>query len=186
MLTFGIPGSGTAAVLMGAMIIHGLQPGPLLFQNQPEFVWTLIASMYMGNVMLFILNLPLIGIWVSFIRLPTHIILTTVLAISVTGVYADENALGDVFVMFAFGIVGYFFKKYDFPPAPIILALVLTEQLEGALHRSLVISGGDWSIFLTRPICVTLLAIAVISIVVQTPIFEKWIGRLRKMSIEEL
>ncbi|MEW6671815.1 MAG: tripartite tricarboxylate transporter permease [Thermodesulfobacteriota bacterium] len=186
MLTFGIPGSGTAAILMGAMIIHGLQPGPLLFENNPDVVWALIASMYLGNIMLFILNLPLIGIWVSFMRLPTHIILTGVLAISVTGVYADENSLGDVIVMFGFGILGYILKKTDFPPAPIVLALVLTEQLEGALHRSLVISGGDWSIFFTRPLSLGLLLLALISIILQMPAFERWVGKIRRLAREEV
>ena len=184
MLTFGIPGSGTAAVIMGAMIIHGLRPGPLLFEDHPEIVWALVASMYLGNVMLFVLNLPLIGLWVSFLRLPQHIILSGVLAISVTGVYADQNSLGDVFVMFAFGILGYVLKKTDFPPAPILLALVLTEQLEGALHRSLVMSKGDWTILVTRPLSLALLILAVVSILLQLPIFERWIGRIRNLARE--
>ncbi len=186
MLTFGIPGSGTAAVLMGAMIIHGLQPGPLLFQNSPDVVWALIASMYLGNMMLFILNFPLIGIWVSCMRIPSHIIMTGVLAISVAGVYADANSLGDVTVLFGFGVLGYILKKTDFPPAPIILALVLTEQLEGALHRSLVISGGDWSIFVTRPLSLILLLVALVSIILQLPAFERWVGRVREMARQEV
>ena len=184
MLTFGIPGSGTAAVIMGAMIIHGLRPGPLLFQNHPEIVWALVASMYLGNVMLFILNLPLIGLWVSFLRLPQHIILSGVLAISVTGVYADQNSLGDVFVMFAFGILGYILKKTNFPPAPILLALVLTEQLEGGLHRSLVMSKGDWMILINRPLSLALLILALVSILLQLPIFDRWIGRIRNLAKE--
>src|SRR5690606_15652725 len=117
-LTFGIPGSGTTAVLMGAMMIHGLRPGPLLFETSPDVVWTLIASMYLGNIMLLILNLPLIGIWISALRIPGHVIMTAVLALSVVGVYAEENTLDNVWVMFCFGILGYVLKKLDFPPAP--------------------------------------------------------------------
>ncbi len=183
MLTFGIPGSGTAAVIMGAMIIHGLRPGPLLFQHHPQVVWALVASMYLGNIMLFVLNLPLIGIWVSFLRLPQHVILSGVLAISVAGVYADQNSLGDVFIMFAFGILGYILKKTDFPAPPILLALVLTTELESSCRQSLIMSAGDWSIFFTRPLSLALLILAVFSVVLQLPVFGKWFGRLRRMIV---
>ncbi len=180
MLALGIPGSTTAAILMGAMFLHGVQPGPLLFQSNPDLVWALIASMYMGNLALLILNLPLISIWISVMRVPSHIILTSVLAISVVGVYADENSLDNVWVMFAFGILGYFLKKLDLPPAPILLALILTETMETALIRSLTLSQGDWTIFTTRPISVTLLALGALSVLLQLPARSWVVDRFRR------
>lgn len=180
MLALGIPGSTTAAILMGAMILHGVQPGPLLFQTNPELVWSLIASMYMGNLVLLILNLPLIGIWVGVMRIPSHIILTSVLAISVVGVYADENSLDNVWIMFVFGVMGYVLKKLDLPPAPVLLALILTNPMETALIRSLTLSQGDWSIFLARPISMGLLGIALVSVVVQIPAVGRLFGRVRR------
>jgi len=178
MLSFGIPGSGTTAVIMGAMMIHGLRPGPLLFESNPEFVWALVASMYVGNLMLLVLNLPLIWIWISCLRLPGHIVLTAVLALSVTGVFAEDNSLDNVVVMFVFGFLGYVLKKLKFPPAPIVLALILTGPLESALAKSLAMSGNDWSIFLVRPFTTSLLAIAALSIVFQIPIVRKAIMRM--------
>jgi putative tricarboxylic transport membrane protein len=178
MLSFGIPGSGTTAVIMGAMMIHGLRPGPMLFETNPDFVWALVASMYLGNIMLLILNLPLIWIWISCLRIPGHIVLTAVLALSVTGVYAEDNSLDNVIVMFAFGILGYALKKLRFPPAPIVLALILTGPLEGALARSLAMSGNDWTIFVSRPLATTLIVVAFCSIFFQIPVVRGAIGRV--------
>lgn len=178
MLSFGIPGSGTTAVIMGAMMIHGLRPGPLLFEANPDFVWALVASMYLGNIMLLILNLPLIWIWISCLKIPGHIVLTAVLALSVTGVYAEDNSLDNVIVMFGFGILGYVLKKLRFPPAPIILALILTGPLESALAKSLAMSGNDWSIFFVRPFTTSLLVLAAMSIFFQIPVARRAVARL--------
>lgn len=177
MLSLGIPGTGAAAVLMGAFVIHGLQPGPLLFQNSPDVAWGLIASMYLGNVMLLILNWPLIGIWVSAMRIPSHIIMTGVLALCVVGVYSIENSMGNVYVMFFFGILGYFMRKLGFPVAPIILVLVLSAMLETSLHRALLISAGDWSVFVSSPFSTTFIAIAALSIILQVPGVTRLFGR---------
>jgi putative tricarboxylic transport membrane protein len=173
MLSIGIPSTGASAVLMGAMIIHGLQPGPLLFQTRPDVAWGLIASMYLGNVMLLILNWPLIGIWISIMRIPQHIIMIGVLSLSVVGVYAIDNTMANVYIMFAFGILGYFMRKLGFPVAPIILTLLLATMLETSLHRSLLISGGSWAIFVSTPFSATLVGIAALSILLQIP----WISR---------
>jgi putative tricarboxylic transport membrane protein len=173
MLSIGIPSTGASAVLMGAMIIHGLQPGPLLFQMRPEVAWGLIASMYLGNVMLLILNWPLIGIWISIMRIPQHIIMIGVLALSVAGVYAVDNSMANVYIMFAFGVLGYFMRKFGFPVAPIILTLLLATMLETSLHRSLLISGGSWGIFVSTPFSATLVGIAALSILLQIP----WVSR---------
>lgn len=178
MLSIGIPSTGASAVLMGAMIVHGLQPGPMLFASRPDVAWGLISSMYLGNIMLLILNWPLIGIWVSVMRIPQHIIMIGVLALSVAGVYAVENTMANVYIMFAFGILGYFLRKLAFPVAPIILTLLLATMLETSLHRSLLISGGDWSIFVSTPFAATLVGIAAFSIIVQIPIVAHFLGRI--------
>lgn len=163
LLTMGIPGSGTTAVMMGALLIHGLRPGPLLFEKHPEFVWAVIASMYIGNFMLLILNLPLVGIWARMLKIPHKLLIPLILAFSVVGVYTVNNNLGEVWIMFVFGIIGYFMKKFGFPPAPVVLALVLTPLMENALQQSLQMSHRDFSIFFTRPISLTLLIVAMIS-----------------------
>jgi len=160
LLTLGIPGSNVTAVMLGALMILGLQPGPLLFQENPSFVWGLVASMYVGNLMLLILNMPLIGIFVQVLRFSFPVIAVLVLEISLVGVYAFNNNIFDLYLMFVLGIVGYMFKKLDFPLAPMILALVLGRMFEEHCRRSLIISDGDFSIFLTRPISLALLLIA--------------------------
>ncbi len=164
LLTMGIPGSGTTAVMMGALLIHGLRPGPLLFEKHPEFVWAVIASMYIGNFMLLILNLPLVGIWARMLKIPHKLLIPLILAFSVVGVYTVNNNLGEVWIMFVFGIIGYFMKKFGFPPAPVVLALVLTPLMENALQQSLQMSHRDFSIFFTRPISLILLIVAMISL----------------------
>jgi putative tricarboxylic transport membrane protein len=164
LLTLGIPGSGTTAVLMGALLIHGLRPGPLLFQDHPDVVWGLIASMYIGNVLLLILNLPLVGVWVSFLKVPYRILMPLIVTISAVGVFATDNNIFDMWIMFAFGIVGYLMRKLDFPAAPAVLALVLGPMVERSLRQSLTISHGDLSIFFTRPIAATLTVFALLSL----------------------
>ncbi len=178
MLTIGIPGTGAAAVLMGAMIVHGLQPGPLLFQSRPDVAWGLIASMHLGNLMLLILNMPLIGIWISIMRVPTHIIMVAVLALCVAGIYSVENSMGNVYVMFAFGILGYFMRKLGFPVAPVILTLLLSAMLETSLHRALLISAGDWTVFVASPMSASFVAIAVLSILLQIPAISRRLSKL--------
>ncbi len=164
LLTLGIPGSGTTAVLLGALLIHGLRPGPLLFQNNPEFVWGVIASMYIGNVMLLVLNLPLVGIWASMLRVPYRILMPLIITISAVGVFATDNNIFDMWVMFAFGIIGYLMRKLDFPAAPAVLGLVLGPLVERSLRQSLTISHGDLSIFFTRPISAVLTVCALLSL----------------------
>lgn len=178
MLTIGIPGTGAAAVLMGAMIVHGLQPGPLLFQTRPDVAWGLIASMYLGNAMLLVLNMPLISIWITVMRIPSHIIMIGVLALCVAGIYAVDNTMGNVYVMFGFGILGYFMRKLGFPVAPVILTLLLSAMLETSLHRALLLSRGDWGVFVGTPMAASFIAIAVLSIVLQIPFFSRLLGRL--------
>jgi putative tricarboxylic transport membrane protein len=164
LLTLGIPGSGTTAVMLGALMIHGLRPGPLLFEQHPEVVWGLIASMYVGNVLLLVLNLPLVGLWAHVLRVPPSILLPAILGFSVAGVFAVNNNLIEVGVMLVFGAVGYLMRKGGFPAAPVVLALVLTPLMETALQQSLQMSHGSFGIFATRPIAATLVAVGGLSL----------------------
>jgi len=165
LLTLGIPGSNVTAVMMGALLMLGLQPGPLLFKENPEFVWGLIASMYIGNFMLLVLNIPLIGIFVQILRFPFPVIAVLVLEISLVGIFAVNNNIFDLYIMFVFGVVGYFLKKMDFPTAPMILALVLGKKFEEHFRRALIISDGSFWVFVTRPICVVLFLMALLVII---------------------
>jgi len=168
LLTLGIPGSGTTAVMLGALMIHGLRPGPLLFEQHPEFVWGVIASMYVGNVLLLILNLPLVGLWAYLLRVPQSVLLPLILAFSVTGVFAVNNSVTEVGVMLVFGVVGYAMRKGGFPAAPVVLALVLTPLMETALQQSLQMSHGSFAIFFTRPIAATLVVVGLASLALPT------------------
>ncbi len=164
LLSLGIPGSGTTAVLMGALLIHGLRPGPLLFDSNPDFVWGFIASMYIGNIMLLVLNLPLIGMWVSLLRVPYKMLMPLIMIISAVGVFATDNNIFDVWIMFAFGVLGYVMRKLDFHPAPVVLGLVLGPLVERSLRQSLTMSHGSLSIFFTSPISAILILLALVSL----------------------
>ncbi len=164
LLCLGIPGSGTTAIMLGALLMLGLQPGPLLFQQQPDFVWGLIASMYIGNVMLLVLNLPLVGMWVKILDIPLYLLVLFIILFSFLGVYTVNNSVQDLLLMVGFGIIGYILRRLDIPAAPIILAMVLGDLMEQALRQSLIISDGSLGIFVTRPISLILLILAAISI----------------------
>jgi putative tricarboxylic transport membrane protein len=164
LLCLGIPGSGTTAIMLGALLMLGLQPGPLLFQQQPDFVWGLIASMYVCNVMLLVLNLPLVGMWVKILDIPLYLLVLFIILFSFLGVYTVNNSVQDLVLMVGFGIFGYILRRLDIPAAPIILAMVLGDLMEQALRQSLIISDGSLGIFFTRPISLILLMLAVISI----------------------
>ena len=165
LLTLGIPGSATTAIMLGAFMIYGIQPGPLLFEKDPAFVWAIIASMYIGNVILLILNLPLVNIFAKLLDLPAALLYSMVLAFCTVGVYSMRFAIFDVFLMILFGIIGYFMRKHDYPAAPLLLALVLGEMMEQGLRRALTLANGDWSVFVTRPICLVLLSITLLTFV---------------------
>jgi len=164
LLTLGVPGGGATAVLMGAFIMYGVQPGPLLFQNKPELVWGLINSMYVGNVMLVILNLPLIGLFVRLLYIPVGILYPLIVTISAIGAYAINGSMVDLWLILIFGIIGYVFGKVDIPVAPLVLALVLGGIMEQSFRQAMTISGGDIKIFYGSAITVTLLAMSVISV----------------------
>jgi putative tricarboxylic transport membrane protein len=186
-LTLGIPTSAVMAVIIGAFIIHGVTPGPLLIKSHPDIFWGTIASMYIGNFMLLILNLPLIGIWVKVLKIPYGILFPLILLFCFVGAYANNNSLMDLNVMVFFGLVGYLMKKTGFEPAPMVMAYILCPFLEEAFRQSLIKSHGDFSIFVTRPISATILALAlaVISLNVFSGIKERRKSLLEKIGEED-
>jgi putative tricarboxylic transport membrane protein len=159
-LTLGIPGSATMALMIGAMTIQGVTPGPNVITGNPALFWGLIASMWIGNAMLIILNLPLIGLWVSLLRVPYKILFPAIIAFCCIGVYSVSNSTFGIYMVIGAGILGYFLVKLDCEWAPFVLGFVLGPMLEHQLRRSMLISGGDPSIFVTRPISAVLLLLA--------------------------
>jgi putative tricarboxylic transport membrane protein len=166
MLTLGVPGSGTTAILMGALIMYNVQPGPLLFNDHPQVAWGLIASMFIGNLMLLILNMPLVKLFAKIIETPPKYLTPLIIAISIFGVYAVQVNTFDLFLLLGFGIIGYFLAKNDFPLAPLVLGLVLGPMIENNFRRALTTSNEDYSIFLTHPISLTFLVIAALWLIV--------------------
>ncbi len=166
MFALGIPGSGTTAVMLGALIMFGLQPGPQLFEKNAGLVWGVIASMYVGNAILLVLNLPLAGLFATLLRVRYALLYPVILALCIAGVYSQANSADDLWVMAGFGIVGYFMKKYGFPIAPLVLGLVLEPMLETALRQSMTLSHGSLAIFVTRPISAALIVVTLLIVTV--------------------
>ena len=164
LFAFGLPTGPALAVLLGGLMMYGLQPGPLLFQQNPKFVWAVIASMYVGNVMCLILNLPLVGMWARIAVIPFPILGPLIIIFSVVGAYSIRFLMFDVWVALIFGVVGYLMRKLKFPMAPMVLASVLAQQLETALSQSLLISRGSPFIFFTRPIALVFMILALASV----------------------
>jgi putative tricarboxylic transport membrane protein len=177
LLTLGIPTSATAAVMLVAFQVYNLQPGPLLFQTAPDLIWALIASLYIGNVMLLVLNLPLIRIWVKILEIPRPLLYSGILVFATLGVYSSANSLVDVLIMYAIGIVGFFMRRLDFPVGPVILGVILGPLLEAQFRRAVSISQGDLSVFVTRPFSLALLLIAAAVLIV--PYLPRLIARVR-------
>ena len=162
LLTLGIPGNASIAMIFAALLIHGVRPGPLLVAEKPEVFWGLVASMYIGNIMLLVLNLPLIGLWVKLLRVPYPLLAPLILVFVIIGAYSVNNSVFDVGITIAFGFFGYLMRKFDFEPAPLVLAMILGPQLEASLRRSLIYSRGDLGIFFQRPIAAALMALALL------------------------
>jgi putative tricarboxylic transport membrane protein len=165
MLALGIPSNAVMALLLGAMIIYGLHPGPFLIKQSPDLFWGMIASMYVGNIMLLVLNLPLIGLWVRILKVPYPILFPLVLLFCLVGSYSINNSIGDVLVMNFFGIIGYLMKKFKFEGAPLILAFVLGPMFENALRQSLMLAHGSFLIFFNRPISLGFLIVVSILLI---------------------
>lgn len=162
LFTLGLPGAPTIAILMGAFMMNGLIPGPLLFQEHGDLVWAVIASLYVGNVILLILNLPLIPLWVSLLRIPYALLFAVILGFCVIGAYTLSNSLFDIGTMLGFGVLGYALKKLDFPLAPMVLTLILGPLMEKSMRQALGLSMGDPSIFVTSPLSLVLLIMALL------------------------
>ena len=161
MLALGLPSGAVPAIMLAAMMIHGIAPGPLLIQQQPQLFWGVIASMYVGNVVLLLLNLPFVGLFVNILRIPYSYLYPSILAFATIGVYAVNNSVVDVWIMGAAGLLGYVLRKLDFEIAPIILGLVLAPMLELNFRQSLAMSAGSYGIFFTRPITGVMLLAAI-------------------------
>jgi len=177
LMTLGIPPNVVMAMLLGAFMIHGVQPGPLMMKQNPGLFWGVITSMYIGNIMLLILNLPLIGMWVQLLKVPYKILFPLILLFCLIGVYSVSNAVFDIYIMIVFGIIGYLMKKFDYEGAPLVLAFVLGPLMENNLRKSLIMSQGDFSIFFTRPLSAASLILALFLLV--SPLIP-WLGRRRK------
>ena len=160
LMTLGIPPNVIMALLLGAFVIHGLQPGPLMMSQNPKVFWGIVASMYVGNIMLLVLNMPLIGMWVQVLKAPYRILFPLILMFCIVGVFASGNAVFDVFVMIGTGLLGYLMRKFGYEAAPLVLAFVLGPMLENNLRKSLILSQGSFEIFVVRPISIACLAVA--------------------------
>jgi putative tricarboxylic transport membrane protein len=180
LLTLGIPANPVMAILLGALMIHGLQPGPLLMQNAPDLFWGTIVSMYIGNAMLLVLNLPLIPMWVKVLKVPYYLLYPLILLFCLIGAYSLDNTVADIVIMLIFGILGFLMKKLRYDGAPMILALVLGQKLETSLRRSLIMSQGDFSIFVTRPISLGFLITAVLLLIVPIITQRKRLSTLKE------
>ncbi|MGE5104460.1 MAG: tripartite tricarboxylate transporter permease, partial [Betaproteobacteria bacterium] len=177
MITLGIPGSPTAAVLLGGLLIWGLQPGPLLFVEKPDFVWGLIASMYLGNVAGLIVVLTLVPLFAAILRVPFSIIAPIIVVICAIGAYTVNNAVQDVWFMLGFGVVGYVFKKLDYPLAPLVLALVLGNNAENSFRQAMLDSNGSVWIMWSNPLVGSITTLALIMLV--WPLISKLVARFR-------
>jgi putative tricarboxylic transport membrane protein len=183
LLTLGIPGSGTTAILLAALVLWGFKPGPLFISENPSMFWGLVASMYIGNVMLLVLNLPLVPLFAQVLRAPVYVLYPVIVALSVVGVYSTSSSLFDLGLLAAFGLLGYVMRKLDYPSAPLILGLVLGGAMERALRQSLMMSEGSLTILVARPISAVMLACTVLILLI--PFFARlntW--RLRAMEEE--
>jgi len=165
LFSFGIPTAPSMAVLLGGLMMYGLQPGPMLFKENPEFVWAIIASMYIGNIMLIVLNLPLVGMWARICVIPFYILGPLIVFFSVLGTYSIRFLAYDVWVMTLFGVIGYFMRKFGYPIAPMVLATVIAQMMEMSLGQSMLMSQGSIFILFTRPISGVFMALAFASII---------------------
>lgn len=174
MLALGLPSGAVPAIMLAAMMIHGIAPGPLLIQQQPELFWGFIASMYVGNIVLLVLNLPFVGIFVNLLRIPYSFLYPSILAFATLGVYAVNNSVVDVWIMASTGLLGYALRKFDFEIAPIVLGLVLAPMIELSFRQSLAMSAGSYAIFFTRPITTVMLLVGLALLLLGLrPVFTK-------------
>jgi len=178
LLTLGIPPNATLAIMMGALMIHNIIPGPLLMAEHPDVFWGIVSSMYIGNAMLLILNLPLIGIWVKVLKVPYSILFPVILLVCLIGAYSINGSLVDMVIMVLFSVIGYLMKKFKYEMAPVVLGMILGGIMEPALRRSLIISNGSFTIFLSRPISLALMI--GVAILLVSPLILRVMGKRRR------
>jgi putative tricarboxylic transport membrane protein len=178
LLTLGIPSTGVSAILLGALMLYGVRPGPLLFEKNPDLVWGLIASFYVGNFLLLIINLPLIGVWVQLLKVPFEKLLAFILVIAITGTYATNNSATEVYITVIFGVIGYLMKQVELPAAPIIMGIILGPLIETHFRRALIISNGNYATFFTHTVSAVFLCAAIVSILY--PLIRWAVRRNRK------
>jgi putative tricarboxylic transport membrane protein len=166
MLTLGLPASGVMALMLGALTIQGIQPGPEVMSQRPELFWGLIASMWIGNLLLVVLNLPMIGLWVKLLRVPYRLLFPAIMAFSAIGIYSVNNSSFEIYLTALFGVFGFVCMKLGFPPAPMLLGYVLGPMMEENLRRSMLMSGGDPTVFVKRPISVAFIVATVAILIV--------------------
>src|SRR5215510_773264 len=164
MLTLGLPTSATAAIMLSAFQSYGINPGPLLLQSQPQLVWGLIASLYIGNIMLLVLNLPLIAIWVKLLQIPAPLLYAGILVFATIGTYGITQSPVDLILLYLIGGIGYLMRRYDFPASPVIIGMILGPLAEQNFRQAMTISAGDWTVFFTRPLSATILALAALAL----------------------
>ncbi len=165
MLALGLPTSATAAIMLSAFQSYNINPGPQLFATKPELVWGLIASLYIGNIMLLVLNLPLVGLWVKILKIPTPLLYGGILVFATIGTYGISRSVIDLMLLYTMGVMGFFMRRYDFPTAPVIIGMILGPLAEQNFRQAMTISQGDMTTFLTKPISASLLALALLAIV---------------------
>jgi putative tricarboxylic transport membrane protein len=175
LLALGLPGSPSTAILLAGFMMWGIRPGPMLFETKPDLVWGLMASMYVGNLLLVLMNIFLIPFFVSLLRIPYTILMGLIVVFASVGAYSANNSLLDLWMMLLLGVLGYLMKKMDYPVVPLILALVLGRLAENSLRQALTISGGSFSIFFVKPISAVFITLAILSYL--TPAF-RWMTRV--------
>ncbi|MGE0719491.1 MAG: tripartite tricarboxylate transporter permease [Alphaproteobacteria bacterium] len=183
LMTLGIPPNVVMALLLGAFVVHGLQPGPLLMTQNPAIFWGIVASMYLGNLMLLVLNLPLIGIWVRLLEVPYRVLFPMILMFCVVGVYTASGAVFDVWVMIGFGVLGWLMRRFGYEPAPLVLAFVLGPMLENNLRKALLLAQGDFTTFVERPISAVCLGLA--ALLLLSPLVPRMGARRRAIALEQ-
>jgi putative tricarboxylic transport membrane protein len=167
LLSLGMPFGAITALMMAAMMVYGVQPGPLLMTDHPEIFWGVIASMLIGNVMLLALNIPMISVWVSLLRIPSHILLTMILLVAVIGSFSVRNSILDVYILLFIGLIGYVFRKLDFQLAPLVVGVVLGPLIEKHMREALFMSRGDLLVYVSSPIAIGIWILVILIMVPQ-------------------
>jgi putative tricarboxylic transport membrane protein len=177
MLTLGLPTSATAAIMLSAFQSYGINPGPLLFTQQADLVWTLIASLYIANILLVVLNLPLVGLWARILKIPQPQLYAGILIFATIGTYGISNSITDLVLLYGIGIIAMFMRRFDFPTAPVVIGMILGPMAETAMRQALTISQGDWTTFVTRPVSLSILLLAVLALA-GPRLYGAWLRRM--------